>query len=43
MKCLKKKVEERYPQAGSLKEDLLRFFPGFGQHPIEELPETPAG
>jgi PAS domain S-box-containing protein len=30
MKCLKKKVDERYPQAGALKADLLRHFPHYG-------------
>jgi len=30
LKCLKKKVEERYPQAIALKADLLRHFPHYG-------------
>jgi serine/threonine protein kinase len=30
MKCLKKKVEERYPQATALRADLLRHFPHYG-------------
>ncbi len=30
LKCLKKKVEERYPHARALKEDLLRHFPHYG-------------
>ena len=30
MKCLKKKVAERYPQATALKADLLRHFPHYG-------------
>ncbi|MFP3866818.1 MAG: protein kinase domain-containing protein [Desulfobacteraceae bacterium] len=33
LKCLAKRVEDRYPDARSLKEDLLRHFPDFGQHP----------
>jgi DNA-binding response OmpR family regulator len=31
LKCLKKKVEERYPRAQALKADLLRHFPHYGQ------------
>jgi DNA-binding response OmpR family regulator len=30
LKCLKKKVEERYPQAMALRADLLRHFPHYG-------------
>jgi DNA-binding response OmpR family regulator len=30
LKCLKKKVEERYPQAMALKADLLQHFPHYG-------------
>lgn len=30
LKCLKKKVEERYPSAVALKQDLLRRFPHYG-------------
>ncbi len=30
LKCLKKNVEERYPQARALKADLLRHFPHYG-------------
>lgn len=30
LKCLKKKVEERYPSALALKTDLRRHFPGYG-------------
>lgn len=30
LKCLKKKVEERYPQATALRADLLRHFPHYG-------------
>lgn len=30
MKCLKKKVEERYPQAKALRADLLRHYPHYG-------------
>jgi DNA-binding response OmpR family regulator len=30
MRCLKKNVEERYPHARALKEDLLRHFPHYG-------------
>jgi CheY-like chemotaxis protein/predicted Ser/Thr protein kinase len=30
LKCLKKKVEERYPSAVALREDLLRQFPHYG-------------
>jgi serine/threonine protein kinase len=30
LKCLAKRVEERYPQARALKEDLLRSFPHYG-------------
>ncbi|MEW6659746.1 MAG: protein kinase [Thermodesulfobacteriota bacterium] len=30
LKCLKKKVEERYPQALALRDDLLRQFPHYG-------------
>lgn len=30
LKCLKKKVEERYPQANALRDDLLRQFPHYG-------------
>ncbi|MBW1952819.1 MAG: protein kinase [Deltaproteobacteria bacterium] len=33
LKCLAKKVEDRYPDAIPLKEDLLRHFPDFGQRP----------
>jgi len=32
LKCLKKKVEERYLQATALKADLLRHFPHYGTH-----------
>ena len=31
MKCLKKKVEERYPNALALRDDLLRQFPHYGK------------
>jgi PAS domain S-box-containing protein len=31
LKCLKKKVEERYPNALALKDDLLRQFPHYGK------------
>jgi DNA-binding response OmpR family regulator len=31
LKCLKKKVEERYPHAPALRDDLLRHFPHYGK------------
>ena len=31
MKCLKKKLEERYHDALALKDDLLRQFPHYGK------------
>jgi serine/threonine-protein kinase len=33
LKCLKKKLEERYPDAQALKADLLAHFPDYGQKP----------
>jgi serine/threonine protein kinase len=30
LKCLKKKVEERYPSARALRADLVRHFPHYG-------------
>ncbi len=41
LKCLKKNVEERYPEALALKEDLLTHFPRFGSIPITEVPQPP--
>ncbi|MEW6388743.1 MAG: protein kinase [Thermodesulfobacteriota bacterium] len=36
LKCLRKKVEERYPQALALKADLLRHFPQYGSKPMDQ-------
>ena len=40
LKCLKKNVDDRYPNAQTLREDLLSLFPDYGREPIElDLPE----
>lgn len=39
LKCLKKDVNERYPDALSLKEDLRRHFPDYGQRPWPASPD----
>jgi DNA-binding response OmpR family regulator/predicted Ser/Thr protein kinase len=36
LRCLKKKVEERYPQALALKADLLKHFPQYGAKPVDQ-------
>ncbi len=40
LKCLKKNVDDRYPDAQALREDLLHHFPDYGREPIDmELPD----
>jgi serine/threonine protein kinase len=41
LKCLKKNVDDRYPDAQALREDLLHHFPDYGREPIDlELAES---
>jgi hypothetical protein len=35
LKCLKKNVDDRYPDAQALREDLLHHFPDYGREPID--------